>query len=491
MKIKNIFGLTLLFVAALCMQSCHDSEDVAATGLTVTKDGSAIESLDFSIGGSYVMLGVNTDADWTASIPEADSTWLSITPHAGYGWAINDTASSNTRSYFKVTVAKNKSDARTSTITVNAGNLSKVINVSQKGTGTDPNDPFESAFTMVENMKLGYNLGNTLDANQDTALSWFNPTTTADWETCWGQPVTTQAMITEIVSKGFNVIRVPVTWFPHLDANNNIDAAWMARVKEVVDYVISTGSYCILNMQHDTGAKDATRKDEQGWLYADADDYATVSPRMQYIWKQIATEFKDYDDKLIFEAFNEILNKQKSWSATPSSSDLATVNKLEQDFVNTVRTTGGKNEYRNLLVNPFGASNDQTQLDGFNAPTDTHPNHIAASVHSYNPYNFCCDNGTYNVYVFDTSCETEIDNIFTRVNARFSNTLGLPYFFGEFGAIDEAKDMAERVKYAKYMATKLTAYQTSGLWWMGLYKRATNTWYESELVNALMNNYKK
>src|SRR5574344_491570 len=134
MKIKNIFGLTLLFVAALCMQSCHDSEDVAATGLTVTKDGSAIESLDFSIGGSYVMLGVNTDADWTASIPEADSTWLSITPHAGYGWAINDTASSNTRSYFKVTVAKNKSDARTSTITVNAGNLSKVINVSQKGT---------------------------------------------------------------------------------------------------------------------------------------------------------------------------------------------------------------------------------------------------------------------------------------------------------------------------------------------------------------------
>ena len=84
----------------------------------------------------------------------------------------------------------------------------------------------------------------------------------------------------------------------------------------------------------------------------------------------------------------------------------------------------------------------------------------------------------------DNACEKELDDLTLRVNNRF-NTLGIPYIYGEFGAIDEKKDMGERIKYAKYMATKMKSYNTTGLWWMGLYNRRSKKWYESEIVDAL------
>lgn len=155
--------------------------------------------------------------------------------------------------------------------------------------------------------------------------------------------------------------------------------------------------------------------------------------------------------------------------------------------------TGGNNAYRNLAVTTYAASCDQNALDGFQAPTDIHDNHIYVSLHNYNPYNFCNDNsginpdGTtydYNIRVFDNDCKAEIDDYMSRTSARF-NRLGLPYIFGEFGAIDANKDMGERVKYANYVATQMKKYNTTGLWWMGLYDRSTHEWYEEEIVDAL------
>ena len=87
--------------------------------------------------------------------------------------------------------------------------------------------------------------------------------------------------------------------------------------------------------------------------------------------------------------------------------------------------------------------------------------------------------------MFDSSCEQEIDNLTLRVDKRFAQ-LGIPYFYGEFGAIDTGKDMNERVKYAAYMAKKMTSYGTTGLWWMGLYDRKTRQWTEPDIVNQLM-----
>lgn len=500
MKIKNILGFMLLFTAALFVQSCSDDDNASAPAsvLTVTKDGKAIDSLSFQMAATNTMIGVSTDGDWTASIPDADTTWLSITPHSGYGWNATDTSATNTKAYIKVSVAKNESSLRRSAITITAGNLTKVINVSQNGVGMDPNDPFESSYSLVEHIKLGYNLGNTLESNPEIATStWIDFSKGPEaWETAWGQPVTTQDIVDSIAAKGFNIMRVPVTWYQHQAADGTIDEAWMDRVEQVVDYVLNAHMYCILVVQHDAGARSAGRQDDAGWLTGDPDKYAENSARLKNLWTQIANRFKDKDEHLIFDGFNEILDKNWSWTAPadPADPTYTTINKLQQDFVDAVRATGGNNEYRNLMINGYGSSSTQPVLDALQVPTDVHPNHLLLSIHSYDPFWFCNDTSNnddkqYYINMFDESCKSEIDAIFSRVNKRCDD-LHIPYIFGEFGAIGTHPDMNERIKYATYMVEKFNAYKTTGLWWMGLYDRNENEWYEPEIVNALFSTKK-
>ena len=472
-KIFFIYPL-LMLVAALSLQSCSDDDNAApkATFLDVFRDSTAIDQLRFQIPASYAIIGIDCDGDWTASV--ADESWVTISNHAGYG-------SATKRSYVKVSVSKNEGDLRTNSITITSGNVSKTINIEQSGTGLDPNDPFESSYSFVMNMGLGYNLGNTLDANP--VGSWWDPVgkTPTDYETSWGQPVTTPEIINAIAEKGFKVIRVPVTWGPHADENDIINDAWMNRVEEVVNYVLNAGCYCILNIQHDSGT--------DGWLCADPVNYTTISARFQKFWNQIATRFQKYDDKLLFEAFNEILDTNNTWGDPTDPAAYDVVNKLEQDFVKTVRATGGNNEFRNLVVNTYSSGHTAAKLAGFAVPADVHPNHILASIHCYDPYNFCNNNGEWNIAVFDATCEAEVDEIVNRVANAFESK-GVPFFFGEFGAIDEDKSMGERIKYAKYITKAMRSRGTYGLWWMGLIDRKTLNWYESEIVDALFEGIK-
>ena len=138
---------------------------------------------------------------------------------------------------------------------------------------------FETATTAVTNMRVGWNSG---DVNNMWIEKWTGRTP-SDYEKAWGQPVTKPELVKMFKEAGFNAIRVPVTWYPHMEAkfqlngtvwdmaNDNIgtkiQAAWMKRVHEVVDYVISQGMYCILNIHHDTGAASTA------WLVASEADY--------------------------------------------------------------------------------------------------------------------------------------------------------------------------------------------------------------------------
>ena len=102
-----------------------------------------------------------------------------------------------------------------------------------------------TAFEITEDMKIGWNYGNSLDATTGTSHAGL------ETETAWGNPKATQEMVDALKAKGFNTIRIPTTWFQHLDENNKIDAEWMARVHEVVDYCIKDDMYVILNVHHE------------------------------------------------------------------------------------------------------------------------------------------------------------------------------------------------------------------------------------------------
>ena len=352
-------------------------------------------------------------------------------------------------------------------------------------------EDFESATEAVGNMKIGWNLGNTLDAFSDATQHSLNS------ETCWGQPKTKAELFPMFKDAGFGAIRVPVTWNNHMDNNGKVDAAWMARVKEVVDYVINAGLYCILNVHHDTGTN--------AWIVADMDNYNANKNKFEYLWQQIATEFRDYDHHLLFEGYNEMLDANNSWSyassknagsydATAATSAYNAVNSYAQNFVSTVRTTGGNNAVRNLIVNTYAACSGigtwsnhlQDPLTQMQLPTDNAADHLIFEVHSYPSLN----SGL-------SSAKSSIDQMMTAVNTHLASK-GAPVIFGEWGVPDDEKENdynnknADLVAFTQYFVEQATAKGFGTFHWMGLSDGASRSvpeFNQQLLVDAIVKGY--
>src|SRR6185369_369909 len=148
-------------------------------------------------------------------------------------------------------------------------------------------------------------------------------------EGTWG-PAATQNLINGVANAGFNTVRLPVAWDSHANQSNyQIDAAWMARVKQVVDWCYARNLYVVLNIHWDGG-----------WLENNITDTVnpTINAKMQSYWTQIATTFKGYDSKLIFAGANE--------PNANTSAQVATLMTYYQSFISAVRATGGDNTSR-------------------------------------------------------------------------------------------------------------------------------------------------
>ena len=371
---------------------------------------------------------------------------------------------------------------------------------------TDPKD-WENAATAVRNMGVGWNLGNTLDSNSGNVNHmWIegSPRTTSDYETAWGQPVATRELIHMFKEAGFNAIRVPVTWYPHVGTltvtskllddgqyhyvwdswtGTEVDPAWMARVKEVVGYVLDEGMYCILNVHHDTGAASTA------WLRADEAVYAAVKDKYCELWRQIATEFESCGQRLLFESFNEMLDANSTWNFSTAAAH-GVINKFNADFVATVRATGGKNAYRNLVVNTYAASCDEKALNDFRLPQDTVEGRLIAEVHSYAPYHFAFDTD-YPKTVFDASCDQEVRGIVKRLGTTLVGK-GIPCILGEFGADTGKRTETELSKQAACYIEAAAEYNIACFYWMGLSDgkdRSALKWTKPTLKDAIIKAY--
>lgn len=300
---------------------------------------------------------------------------------------------------------------------------------------------------ILEDMGLGWNLGNSLDATGGSGL---------DTETSWSNPKTTQALIDKVKSLGFNTVRVPVSWGKHVSGDNyTIDSAWLARVKEVVDYCYKNDMYVILNIHHDTKSSESA---SGAGYYPRSSAYSSSEKFVTSVWSQMAEYFKNYDYHLIFETLNEPrligtgyewwFNKWNIPSEVKDAIDC--INKLNQKAVDTIRDTGSNNRGRLIMCPGYDASIDGATVSGFKLPTDIsgNKNRIAVSVHAYSPYNFAMNidtsNGatsTYSSYIKD-----ELKNLFSTLKSNFRDK-GIPVVIGEFGSTDK-NNTAERVKWA-------------------------------------------
>ena len=298
---------------------------------------------------------------------------------------------------------------------------------------------------ILEDMGLGWNLGNSLDATGGSGL---------DTETSWSNPKTTQALIDKVKSLGFNTVRVPVSWGKHVSGDNyTIDSAWLARVKEVVDYCYKNDMYVILNIHHDTKSSESA---SGAGYYPRSSAYSSSEKFVTSVWSQMAEYFKDYDYHLIFETLNEPrligtgyewwFNK---WSIPSEVKDaIECINKLNQKAVDTIRATGSNNRGRLIMCPGYDASIDGATVSGFKLPTDIsgNKNRIAVSVHAYSPYNFAMNVGSGSTSTYTSSIKSELRDLFSTLKSNFRDK-GIPVVIGEFGSTDK-NNTAERVKWA-------------------------------------------
>lgn len=304
-----------------------------------------------------------------------------------------------------------------------------------------------TAWDVVKEMKAGWNLGNTLDSKNANILRVMP---SENWETAWGNPVTTKELIKAVTAEGFNVIRIPVSWEEHLLIGENwkIEEGWLSRVQEVVDYAYEEGVYVILNTHHEDWCQPYYEKEEN------------ASKMLASIWSQLSERFKDYDEHLIFEGMNEPrkIGTSLEWNGGDEEG-WKVVNNWNKVFIDTVRSSGGKNADRILMI-PGYAANCWEALKHIEVPED---NKLIVSVHAYEPYEFALKIDGRGTWDQDTA---NIDQIMKTLDELFISK-GIPVIIGEFGAMykDAEGNEQERAAWAEYYIKAAKAKGIPCCWW--------------------------
>nr|QPB75700.1 cellulase 5A [uncultured bacterium] len=369
-------------------------------------------------------------------------------------------------------------------------------------------EPGNTSVEMAANMAIGWNLGNTLDAIGDWTDSngtFHSDLKGLETETGWGMPTTTEAMITAVHNAGFKTIRIPVSWHNHITDKTNytIDSAWMARVKTVVDWAYNMGMCVIINIHHDN-LKESQLAGNCGFaLSYDTTLQNQSKAYIEKVWTQIATTFKDYDDKLVFEVLNEPrdvggeVTGNEWW--TTNKNIVSVITAYEQVGVNAIRAVSG-NEDRFIMVPGYAATGSaKTILDLYTMPTDTATDRLILSTHAYSPNDFALnENGET---TFDDNGKSDLDYIFGFLKSDYVSK-GIGVVMGEASSTDR-NNTAAREAWTTYYFTKAREAGIPVVLWdnmvtvsykgylgsgenHGYYDRNNNTWFFPSIINAMM-----
>jgi endoglucanase len=329
-------------------------------------------------------------------------------------------------------------------------------------------------------MGAGWNLGNSLEATGG--------------ETAWGNPATTQTLLTAVKAAGFKTVRIPVSWKQYADANDNISATWMARVAQVVGYAQTAGLYVMINIHWDGG-----------WMQPTYAAQSVVNARITKFWTQIANQFKSFDDTLLFAGTNEVMVTGDY--GTPTVEYYTVQNGFNQQFVNAVRATGGNNAVRHLVVQGFNTNIDHA-VNFAVMPTDSATDRLMMEVHYYDPFNFTLNDkstiwqwgaGATDPTATETwANEAYTDAQFQKMKAKYVDK-GIPVILGEFAAMRRTEYSgaeAYRLAWDKYIARSAWTHGMVPVYWdagvatenhsSGLFNRSTGEQVYPSIIKALV-----
>ena len=355
------------------------------------------------------------------------------------------------------------------------------------------NGVMREGLTALEATRLmgnGINLGNTMEAcDNNVGIKTNAP---LSYETYWGQPKTTQAMIDGMKAAGFDTIRIPVAWMTnatHLyEGDYTIDAGYMDRVEEVVRYARKAGMYVIINDHWDGGWYGMFGSES-------AETRALAMEAYKGMWQQIAERFRDYSDYLIFESANEELGGRFDENSPLYCSDsvvtyltdderYALTNEINQTFVDVVRATGGNNATRFLLIAGYSTNIDQTCDDRFQMPKDTVDSKLMVSVHYYDPWSYCGASSAASATKWGKVSDYEYMDQQLAKMTKFTEA-GYGVVIGEYGALpcsDGLKD--NTLAYHTAFLDACTKYNLTNCLWdcSGLYKRVSQTFADDDIL---------
>jgi aryl-phospho-beta-D-glucosidase BglC (GH1 family) len=299
-------------------------------------------------------------------------------------------------------------------------------------------------------LKLGYNIGNTLEA--------------IGGETAWGNPMITQGLLDAVKAKGFDAVRIPCSWNQYADATTaKISDTWLNRVKTVLQYCMNANLYAVLNIHWDGG-----------WLddHINATDQGAVRAKQTAFWEQIATTMRDFDERLIFAGSNE--------PPASTAPEMDILYSYHQAFIDAVRSTGGRNAYRALVLQGPSTDTQKTKTLWSKMPTDTATNRLMVEVHYYSPYNFTImskdeswgkmfyywGNGFHSTIEPDRNAtygeESAVDGDLSIIKPLFMDK-GIPVILGEYGVtlrttpLDMTMHKAARAYWLKYVTQQALA----------------------------------
>ena len=415
------FALSISVAAILCGCGNEPTED---TVFSISREGSETRTLNFDYKAGNQVFQLSSNASWTLS---SDRDWCTVSYSGG-----NATIGSQQRDITVTVERNNGTESRSAVITLKTGGEEASITVTQSSRETvqRPVGMELEAMELVKRIHMGWNLGNTLEAYWMERDGTPNPWIPHD-ETAWGNPKATRELITAVKALGFNAVRLPCSWNQYLDANDNIDPAWMARVKEVVDYCVDQQVYTVLNVHWDGG----WMEEHCGTTSMTEAQIDAVDRKLAKIWGQIAVVFKDYGEYLLFAGANE--------PNVDNARQMEILARYEQTFVNVVRASGGNNEYRNLVIQGPRTDLDLT-TNLMKLPDDETPGSLILEVHFYSPWWFVSPDydATYSTYFWgrdyirygkhDSMQEEQVLALFRKIKSQFVDD-DIPIIMGEFG----------------------------------------------------------
>ena len=467
-------------IAIISFASCNKKD---AADVTPTLSVSSSEELFTATGGTSEVT-VSSNIKWSIS---SSASWFTATASSTDG---NGKISLNVQS-------NTSTSERSVVIAVTAGGISKEVKVRQLGSVNSDSIPADAtgmssnAVQLAAKIKLGWNIGNTLEA--------------IGGETAWGNPKVTKALIDLVKANGFNAVRIPCSWNQYVTASGSttLKTDWLNRVKEVVQYCVDNGMYAILNIHWDGG-----------WLENNCTTakQVEVNAKQKAFWKQIAITMRDFDEHLLFASANE--------PNVDDATQMSVLLSYHQTFINTVRSTGGHNSYRVLVVQGPSTDIEKTNNLMNTLPTDAVANRMMAEIHYYTPYQFCLmtkDETWGNMFYYwgagnhsttdltrnpTWGEESDVDKYFAMMKTKFVDK-GIPVVLGEYAAMRRTSltgdaltlHLASRAYYLKYVTIQAQANGILPFYWdegsngdkgSGIFNRQNNTVFDQTALDALV-----